>query len=185
MTCFGRSSSRAFDLPGPDASSALVLPDIVLSKDYPTTRKLMLDELSLEAIDWWPGQAFGGAVIDAATIVGRRGPALDQHVIRVQVHDRKTPSSQQIRQDVFWQSSIRVQRANNDRQRGTWKRLAKYPTLGDVCEIHEGVHSGNIRGELFVDARLDDTCEELIFGRDEIIPACSAGGENMSASARC
>jgi hypothetical protein len=32
------------------------------------------------------------------------------------------------------------------------------------------VHSGNIRQELFVADRVDDTCEEMIFGRDEIVP---------------
>jgi hypothetical protein len=48
--------------------------------------------------------------------------------------------------------------------------LEELPKLGDFAEIHEGVHSGNIRAELFVNTRLDDTCEELIFGRDEIAP---------------
>ncbi|HVS35688.1 MAG TPA: TaqI-like C-terminal specificity domain-containing protein, partial [Gemmataceae bacterium] len=34
----------------------------------------------------------------------------------------------------------------------------------------EGVHSGNIRDELFVTSPLDDSCKPLIFGRDEIQP---------------
>ena len=49
----------------------MVLPDIVLLKDYIETRKLILDRLSIHAIDWW-GMAFADAVIDAATIIGAK-----------------------------------------------------------------------------------------------------------------
>jgi hypothetical protein len=55
-------------------------------------------------------------------------------------------------------------------KRDTLTRLGRFPTLGAFCEIHEGVHSGNIRSDLFVDRRLDRSCEVLIFGRDEIAP---------------
>ncbi len=57
-----------------------------------------------------------------------------------------------------------------DEKRALVDRLAGGPRLSDFFEIHEGVHSGNIRGELFVDRRVDETCRELIFGRDEIGP---------------
>jgi hypothetical protein len=42
--------------------------------------------------------------------------------------------------------------------------------LGDYFEVHEGVHSGNIRAELFVETAVDDTCRPLLFGRGEIAP---------------
>ena len=42
--------------------------------------------------------------------------------------------------------------------------------LGDFFEVHEGVHSGNMRNELFINRRLDKTCRELLFGRGEISP---------------
>ncbi len=48
--------------------------------------------------------------------------------------------------------------------------LEECPKLRDYFEIHEGVHSGNIRSELFVDEELDESCHPLIFGRDEIAP---------------
>jgi len=36
--------------------------------------------------------------------------------------------------------------------------------------MHEGVHSGNIRAQLFVDHQVDKSCRKLLFGRDEIAP---------------
>ena len=53
-------------------------------------------------------------------------------------------------------------------KRAILKRLEACPRLGDFFEVHEGVHSGNIRDELFVDKFLDETCKPLIFGRKEI-----------------
>ncbi|MGH9509775.1 MAG: TaqI-like C-terminal specificity domain-containing protein, partial [Terriglobales bacterium] len=52
----------------------------------------------------------------------------------------------------------------------TLETLGDKPTLGEFFEIHEGIHSGNIREELFVDSKVDESCRELIFGRDEIRP---------------
>ena len=48
--------------------------------------------------------------------------------------------------------------------------MASLPKLRDYFEIHEGVHSGNIRSELFVEKKEDDTCKRLLFGRNEISP---------------
>ena len=48
-----------------------VLPDIVLLKDYVSTRRFMLEQMALERIDWW-GMAFNEATIDAATIIGKK-----------------------------------------------------------------------------------------------------------------
>src|SRR5262249_29018932 len=55
-------------------------------------------------------------------------------------------------------------------RRGVLNRLATCPRLGDYFEVHEGVHSGNLRAQLFVPKWLDESCRELLFGRDEIRP---------------
>jgi hypothetical protein len=114
--------------------------------------------------------AFPSAVIDAATIIGTRQPASEDHRVHVAVHD-ESPFAQEIPQQNF--------RANprlvfnlflTPEKREILQRLENRPRLGDCCEIHEGVHSGNIRDELFVSTRVDGSCQEMYFGRDEIRP---------------
>ena len=148
----------------------MVLPDIVLLKDYPDTRRFLLDHLRLDAIDWW-GMAFADAVIDAVTIVGGRERWRPHHSVHVAIHDGEQGLCHEIPQADF---------ADNPRfvfnlyltpeKRRVIKHLETFPVLSEYFEIHEGVHSGNIRSELFVADRVDDTCEELLFGRDEISP---------------
>ena len=148
----------------------MVLPDIVLLKDYAQTRRFLLDHLSLHAIDWW-GMAFSDAVIDAATIVGCRAPQPPDHQVRVGLHDAEQSFSHRIPQADF---AANPRYAFNlfltAEKRQVLERLAAFPRLGDCFEVHEGVHSGNIRKELFVDSAVDATCAELLFGRDEIAP---------------
>ena len=148
----------------------MVLPDIVLLKNYQPTRRFLLDQLALTAIDWW-GQAFPEAVIDAATIIGVKELASPKHRMTVAVHDPKRAMQHSIPQADF---------AANPRQvfnlyltaarRRLLNRLASFPRLGELFEIHEGVHSGNLRAELFVRKAVDESCRELYFGRDEITP---------------
>ena len=55
-------------------------------------------------------------------------------------------------------------------RRRTLDHLSGCPRLGEYFEIHEGVHSGNIRAVLFVPRAVDDTCRQLLFRREEIAP---------------
>ena len=151
-------------------SVGMVLPDIVLLKDYIETRRHLLNCLTLRAIDWW-GMAFADAVIDSATVIGAKMCPAIGHNIRIHVHDPETPLTQDIPQDDF--------RANprfvfnlflTPEKRQALNRLNANPRLGEFFEVHEGVHSGNIRKDLFVDKMSDETCRELYFGRDEIAP---------------
>ena len=161
---------KGIELTRPGGFFGMVLPDIVLLKDYIETRKLLLEQLSLQAIDWW-GMAFADAVIDAATIVGAKGPAVDGHAVKVAVHDPEAPLAQEMRQADFWANPRLVFNLQlTPEKRAILQELERRPRLGDYFEVHEGVHSGNIRDELFVTNRLDDSCKPLIFGRDEIHP---------------
>ena len=148
----------------------MVLPDVVLLKDYIETRKLLLERLSILAIDWW-GTAFADAVIDAATIVGVKAPPQNCHVVRASVHDAEALLVHEMRQADFWSNPRLVFNLHlTPEKRAVLRELERRPRLGDFYEVHEGVHSGNIRDELFVDRLLDKSCRPLIFGRDEIRP---------------
>lgn len=148
----------------------MVLPDIVLLKDYPETRRYLLEWLRLDRMDWW-GRAFPAAVIDAATVIGCKKSAPADHCVRVTVHEPGEPFSHDVPQSDFWSNPrFNFNLSLTPKKRQILNRLQKFPVLGEFFEIHEGVHSGNMRGELFVASRVDETCRELFFGRSEIVP---------------
>ena len=148
----------------------MVLPDIVLLKDYKETRRFILSNLALVNIDWW-GKAFKGAVIDAVTLVGQKRRAGPDHDVRVSVNDPGNPLLHMIPQRHFWANERHTFNLYlTPRKRAVLDSLESYPRLGDFFEVHEGVHSGNVRDALFVDRPADGSCRELIFGRDEIAP---------------
>jgi predicted RNA methylase len=146
----------------------MVLPDIVLLKDYPQTRRFLLDHLALERIDTW-GMAFKGAVIDVVTIIGRKRRAAAGHCVRVGVEGKDAKTVRSIPQADFLANPRHTFNLHlTPERRRILERLARCPRLGDFFEIHEGVHSGNLRRELFVSERLDGSCRELYFGRSEM-----------------
>jgi hypothetical protein len=148
----------------------MVLPDVILLKDYLDTRRFMLDHLALTHIDWW-GMAIPGAVIDVATIVGMRGRAGRSHAVAVCVHEHGRTLSHRIPQRVFVTNDRHVFNLMlTEEKREIIDRLASLPRLERFFEAHEGVHSGNMRDELFTDQPVDDTCRPLYFGRDELSP---------------
>ena len=150
----------------------MVLPDVVLLKDYRDTRRFMLDHLALTHIDWW-GMAFSGAVIDVATIVGARSRPARNHAVAVCVHEHGRTLSHRIPQRVFLTNDRHVFNLMlTEEKRQIIDRLAGLPRFERCFEAHEGVHSGNMRDELFIDHAVDDTCRPLYFGRDEIGPYC-------------
>jgi hypothetical protein len=148
----------------------MVLPDIILLKDYPQTRRYLLGELALQRIDWW-GKAFAGAEIDVATVIGRKGAARATQKVAVRVYDRTSPLCHTIRQADFLANprctfNLRL----TGSRRRLLEQLANCPRLGDSFEIHEGVHSGNMRAQLFVRGTPDSSGRPLYFGRDELVP---------------
>lgn len=152
----------------PGGRFGMVLPDIVLLKDYQGTRRVLLDQLTLERIEWW-GKAFTDATIDVATIIGSKKPAPAAHRVRVAVHDPDRPLAHSIAQADFRANPRQVFNLHlTPERRRVLDRLAGCRRLGDCFEIHEGVHSGNMRGELFVERKVDASCRPLLFGRNEI-----------------
>lgn len=150
----------------PGGVCALVLPDIVLLKNYEATRRFLLDELTLLAIDHL-GMAFSDATIDAVTLVGVRAPAPAGHVLRASVDGL----AHAIPQEAFRgtpRATFNLHLTADARAR--LAHLDAFPRLGEVVEVHEGVHSGNMRAELFLPARVDASCRPLLFGRAELSP---------------
>jgi type I restriction-modification system DNA methylase subunit len=161
---------RGVQLLADQGALGIVLPDILLLKDYPQTRKFLLDHLTIHSIDWW-GQTFASAAIDAVTLVGIRAPAPPDHKVQVRVHRDGSPVNRRIAQASFEMNpksafNLHITRA----AQRILNRLRTLPTFGDFFEMHEGVHSGNIRSDLFVDGNCDATCKEMYFGRGEIRP---------------
>jgi hypothetical protein len=148
----------------------MVLPDIVLLKDYAETRLFMLDNLTLTDLRWW-GMSFDDAVIDTATVLGKREQAPEGHLVHVRVDDRESPLDHEIPQSDFLANPRYTFNLHLTRERrAIVAGLGHSPRMGDFFEFHEGVHSGNMRSELFVDSRLDESCRPMYFGRDEIAP---------------
>ncbi|MBI2807447.1 MAG: N-6 DNA methylase [Planctomycetes bacterium] len=161
---------KGVELAHPGGLFGMVLPDIVLLKDYIETREYLLRHLAIEAIDWW-GMAFADAVIDAATIVGSKSEPTNGHTVRVNVHDPEAPLKHLLKQADFWANPRYVFNLHlTPEKRAIVRKLADCPRLGDFFEAHEGVHSGNIREQLFVAKKLDESCKPLLFGRGEIQP---------------
>jgi SAM-dependent methyltransferase len=161
---------RAIQLLRGGGALGMVLPDIVLLKDYEATRRCLLANLSLERIDVW-GMAFASAAMDAVTVVATRSPAGPRQRVTATVHELETPFSQSIPQSDFWLNPrLTFNLFITPQKRQLLKKVQQHRPLGDVFEVHEGVHSGNIRSDLFVAENLDHTCRELYFGRGEIEP---------------
>jgi type I restriction-modification system DNA methylase subunit/RecB family exonuclease len=159
---------KGFNLLRDNGRFGMVFPDIVLLKNYVPTRKLILESLSMNHIDWW-GMAFADAVIDAVTIVGQKKKPSKKHAIHVTMHDPKQPLSHTIAQAAFWNTEgLEFNLTLTPTKLAMLEKVADCPRFKDFMAPHEGVHSGNMRAELFVSEKLDDTCKPMIFGRDEI-----------------
>lgn len=148
----------------------MVLPDIILLKNYEDTRRYILNSLAITKIDWW-GMAFASAVIDASTIIGQKKSPPARHMVSISVHDPEQPLFHKMPQSSFKNNPRCVFNLFLTKEKqNILNELNNRPKLGDFFEIHEGVHSGNIREDLFVEKAVDNTCRPLVFGRDEISP---------------
>ena len=169
---------QAVRLACPGGAVGLVLPDIVLLKNYEATRRYLLEHLTLTALDWW-GMRFGDALIDVATIVGTTKPAPLDHEVQIGIRPEIRPGgtsgngekSYPLPQaDFLTNARCTFNLHLTPEKRSQLQQLDAFPRLEEFFEVHEGVHSGNVRAELFVGRRLDESCRPLLFGRDELAP---------------
>jgi adenine-specific DNA-methyltransferase len=154
----------------PGGFFGMVLPDTLLLKNYAQTRRFLLEQLTLDTLDWW-GLAFEGVVLDAVTLTGRKQSSPPVHCVRTTVHKSPALLVQEVPQTDFAANPRFVFNLSlSPADRRLLQELENRPKLGDYFEVHEGVHSGNIRDELFVSRRLDASCRKLLLGRGEIRP---------------
>lgn len=156
---------------------SMILPDILLLKAYPATRKYLLDRYEMKWATFW-GMAFEDVSLDTCTIIARQEPnanirsqnmvsvITDINTADVRCNARGIPqktfeASPDYKFNLFWSQdteSLKVKLENNAQR------------FSDLFHSHEGIHSGNIREKLFVQTKQDRFCRPLIFGRDEIRP---------------
>ncbi|MCJ7457764.1 MAG: hypothetical protein MUP17_02085 [candidate division Zixibacteria bacterium] len=157
---------------------SMILPDIVLLKAYPTTRKYILDRYRISRIIFW-GMPFGAVNLDSCTIIGvsedveniRRQNAILTSTAGVGQAGTLVKSSNIPQQyfldnkdfkfNLFWDPTSEQLKS---------KIEAKALRFNELFHSHEGIHSGNIRHKLFLDSKINNCCRPLIFGRNEIQP---------------
>ena len=148
----------------------MVLPDTILLKNYESTRQYLLEHTAMEAITWW-GTVFSAATIDATTIAGTLDSADNEHEVNVAVLDPLHPLNHTILQRDFWLNQrLTFNLFLTREKRQEIESLEQFPKLGTFFEIHEGVHSGNMRSQLFVPESIDESCRPLITRGREISP---------------
>lgn len=152
----------------------MVLPDVLLLKNQQDIRDVILERC---AIEWIAdaGQAFAGAAIDVVCVVARAGPARD-HAVRVWLSlpaDWRQAPPPERRVPQAWFAELPGHKFNirlTEPARALWRRLDRLPRFGDRFEVHEGVHTGNVRAKLFVAARANRHCVPVLVGRGELAP---------------
>jgi tRNA1(Val) A37 N6-methylase TrmN6 len=162
---------RAHELLVPGGRWAFVLPDIILLKNEQPVRDLILAGSAIEHIAHLT-TPFPGVNLDAVIIVGRRTPEGPPADHRVMVwHGLGATPTRSVAQATF--AELDEHRFNlylDEPALALLRKLSAGPRLGERFEVHEGVHSGNARARLFLDAPHGDTCAPLIAGGDEVAP---------------
>jgi hypothetical protein len=154
----------------------LLLPDILLLKNYPHARHRLLTQLQLSDLVHW-GQPFAAVNLDVCSVVGQRVTAPDpQQPVRciVDVADwgRGEYATNLIEQGRFLTNKeFRFNLYLHPGLQGCLDRIRRrsHP-LGEFLEFHEGIHSGNMRSKLFVDEDDGRACRRLILRGDEVSP---------------
>jgi type I restriction-modification system DNA methylase subunit len=151
----------------------LVLPDVLLLKNYPDTRKYILDNLSINNIDVW-GMAFADVNLDSITITATKIKNTKNQVY-IKVHDNNTNVifENQIQQnDFLGNDGYKFNLYLSKKRRELLDKLCANSKYDALFETHEGIHSGNIREKLFISKPLNSNSKKLIFGRDEVQRYC-------------
>ncbi|MDR3233306.1 MAG: N-6 DNA methylase [Planctomycetaceae bacterium] len=147
-----------------------VLPDIILLKNYETTRRQLLETMTLKTIDHW-GTPFQQVNLEVCTITGIKGSHNGRRKIQIAIHKKNDDEviKNAVQQSIF--SELPGSKFNillTDASLDILKKLWAKPQLNEFFDVHEGIHSGNVRKKLFVDKKLNRQCKKLIFGRDEV-----------------
>lgn len=140
----------------PGGRFGLVLPDVLLLKNHERLRRFLLEHSRLELIAH-AGRAFAGAHIDSMVLIAEAATPAADHRVSVwhsvpEDWADKAPNDHHRPQAWFGElprACFNLYIESSDRR--LLEHLAQQPRLGQLFEIHEGVHSGNARRKLFVD----------------------------------
>jgi len=157
---------------------AFVLPDIILLKNYPQIRKIILDICKIRNI-YYTGMAFKGVNLDTVVLnllKEKNAKLREDNLISVLNEDREID----IKQDIFQKNDgFKFNLFFDDKTIDLKRKLDKNSVpLGEILEIHEGVHSGNIREKLFLDKSISKNCKKMLFKGIEIERYCKNWGGN-------
>jgi len=154
----------------------LVLPDIILLKNYPQIRKLILETCQIENI-YYTGTAFKSVNLDTVVLVLSKQKNEERrvnNVVKIMNDDKKAKIKQRIfaendgyKFNLFFSDEVISLKQKLDNQS---------VQLGQILEIHEGVHSGNIREKLFLDRTISKKCMKLLFKGVEILRYSTSWG---------
>ena len=154
----------------------LLLPDIILLKNYPAARLFILSNQQISQIVHW-GQPFAGVSLDVCSIVSARRESVADDVPFSCVVNVASRRAQEFVRNTLTHGIFRHNEAYkfnlflNDGLRSALAVVEENSeALSDFLEFHEGIHSGNVRGKLFVDECSSAECQRLIFGGDEVQP---------------
>lgn len=146
---------------------ANVLPDIVLLKNYATTRKYILDNLRLDSIDHW-GMAFENVNIDSCTLIGKKTKNRGNEVLTT-IHSEGNIVNRAIPQAQFLElEGYKFNLFLSPESLTIVNKLKEQGTFGRYFDPHEGIHSGNVRAKLFIKSKSGGLCHKLILGREEV-----------------
>lgn len=150
----------------------LVLPEVFLLKGSQTLRQFVLGRTQLlEVLEL--GNIFKGVNLGAVVAIGEitNEKTTTEKSTEVGFSIEPKASRRKVSQSL-WQN-MPDQRINlhiTKEEWSMWERLEAFPTLSDLFEIREGVHSGNMRDKLFVDGPPKKCFEKLIVGGKEMAP---------------
>ncbi|MCP4445743.1 MAG: N-6 DNA methylase [Myxococcales bacterium] len=166
---------RAHQLLPVGAPWGFVLPDIVLLKNLQEVRDVVLEGSAITEIAHC-GQAFDGANIDAVVICAKRVSKAvgSKHTLRVWPKLEATWKSKAAATHRQPQSVFRELPGHtfnlylHGPALALYRRLRDLPRLGGAFEMHEGVHTGNVRSKLFVNEKGQGPTRRVIVGGSEM-----------------
>lgn len=154
----------------------ILLPDIVLLKDYEGVRRFILEHLRIiEIIDW--GRPFADAKLDVCSFVCERSDEVpDGEPVRciteIASWEEKIFRERHVTHGTFRRNDALKFNLYLDRalERSLSVVSSRSRSLSEYFKIREGIHSGNIRSKLFVERRTSEVCRPLILRGAEVLP---------------
>lgn len=145
-----------------------VLPDIILLKNYESSRRLLLDQTTIKEIIHW-GMAFKNVNLDTCSIIATKGITPINTVLAI-IHKENNIIINKITQQVFAElDGCKFNLYIDNSKLKIIDKLEQNSRFEDYFEVHEGIHSGNIRDKLFLSEKENDYCKKLIINSKGVV----------------